>query len=174
MMEKPVWNNARRVNHQNSQRKKHPHSKVNFIPNAFLMKYGLKTLNTARQISSRAAISVNIAKSINTAYTKPTVNSARPTSNVFKRAHSHVRRPFNNYTTKRNSNFIKKVNTVRGYVTTARPNSATVNAIRTNQVNAVKASACWVWRPIKLNSASITLKRHNYIDARGRSKSVMS
>ncbi|GJX31653.1 putative ribonuclease H-like domain-containing protein [Tanacetum coccineum] len=26
-------------------------------------------------------------------------------------------------------------------------------------VNAVKASACWVWRPTKLNSASITLKR---------------
>ncbi|GJZ93054.1 hypothetical protein Tco_0665119 [Tanacetum coccineum] len=38
------------------------------------------------------------------------------------------------------------------------------NAIRTNQVNAVKASACWVWRPIKPNSASITLKRYEYID----------
>ncbi|GJY76932.1 putative ribonuclease H-like domain-containing protein [Tanacetum coccineum] len=38
-------------------------------------------------------------------------------------------------------------------------------------VNAVKASACWVWIPTKLNSASITLKRHNYVDARGRSKS---
>ncbi|GKB81510.1 hypothetical protein Tco_0948405 [Tanacetum coccineum] len=40
--------------------------------------------------------------------------------------------------------------------------------------NDVKASACWVWRPTKLNSASITLKRHNYVDARGRSKSVMA
>ncbi|GJV74240.1 putative ribonuclease H-like domain-containing protein [Tanacetum coccineum] len=50
------------------------------------------------------------------------------------------------------------------------PNSAVVNAMRENQVNAVKASACWVWRPTKLNSASITLKRHNYGDARGRSK----
>ncbi|GJY65744.1 putative ribonuclease H-like domain-containing protein [Tanacetum coccineum] len=47
-------------------------------------------------------------------------------------------------------------------VNTARPNSAVVNAVRENQVNAVKASACWVWRPTKLNSASITLKRHNY------------
>ncbi|GKA49371.1 putative ribonuclease H-like domain-containing protein, partial [Tanacetum coccineum] len=47
-------------------------------------------------------------------------------------------------------------------VNTARPNSAVVNAVRANQVNAVKASACWVWRPTKLNSASITLKRHNY------------
>ncbi|GKC38017.1 putative ribonuclease H-like domain-containing protein [Tanacetum coccineum] len=55
-------------------------------------------------------------------------------------------------------------------VNTARPNSAVVNVVRANQVNVVKASACWVWRPTKLNSASITLKRHNYVDARGRSK----
>ncbi|GKB06864.1 putative ribonuclease H-like domain-containing protein [Tanacetum coccineum] len=53
-----------------------------------------------------------------------------------------------------------------------RPNSAVVNAVRANQVNVVKASACWVWRPTKLNSASITLKRHNYVDARGRSKVI--
>ncbi|GJT25265.1 hypothetical protein Tco_0895202 [Tanacetum coccineum] len=32
------------------------------------------------------------------------------------------------------------------------PNSAVVNAVKANQVNAVKASACWVWRPTKLNS----------------------
>ncbi|GJV27965.1 putative ribonuclease H-like domain-containing protein [Tanacetum coccineum] len=55
-------------------------------------------------------------------------------------------------------------------VNTARPNSAVVNGVRENQVNAVKASACWVWRPTKLNSASITLKKHNYVDAGGRSK----
>ncbi|GKA61877.1 hypothetical protein Tco_0761396 [Tanacetum coccineum] len=42
------------------------------------------------------------------------------------------------------------------------PNSAVVNVVRANQVNAVKASACWVLRPTKLNSASLTLKRHNY------------
>ncbi|GJY67751.1 putative ribonuclease H-like domain-containing protein [Tanacetum coccineum] len=34
----------------------------------------------------------------------------------------------------------------------------------------VKTSACWVWRPTKPNSASINLKKHNYIDARDRSK----
>ncbi|GKA01516.1 hypothetical protein Tco_0674181 [Tanacetum coccineum] len=31
-------------------------------------------------------------------------------------------------------------------VNTARP-KAVVNAVRTNRVNFVKASACWVWRP---------------------------
>ncbi|GKA67875.1 putative reverse transcriptase domain-containing protein [Tanacetum coccineum] len=46
------------------------------------------------------------------------------------------------------------------------PNSAVVNALKSNQVNVVKASACWVWRPTKLNSVSITLKKHNYVDAR--------
>ncbi|GJY25899.1 retrovirus-related pol polyprotein from transposon TNT 1-94 [Tanacetum coccineum] len=45
-------------------------------------------------------------------------------------------------------------------VNTARP-KAVVNAVRTNRVNVVKASACWVWRPVvKPNNASITLKRY--------------
>ncbi|GJX02952.1 putative ribonuclease H-like domain-containing protein [Tanacetum coccineum] len=52
-------------------------------------------------------------------------------------------------------------------------NSAVVNVMRANQVNTIKTSACWVWIPTKLNSASITLKRHNYVDARSISKSVI-
>ncbi|GJX83023.1 putative ribonuclease H-like domain-containing protein [Tanacetum coccineum] len=59
-------------------------------------------------------------------------------------------------------------------VNTARQNSTVVNAVRANQANAIKASACWVWRPTKPDSVSITLKKYNYIDARGRSKSVMA
>ncbi|GJY53581.1 ribonuclease H-like domain-containing protein [Tanacetum coccineum] len=57
---------------------------------------------------------------------------------------------------------IRALNTARP-VNTAHPKTI---------VNAVKASACWVWRPTKLNSASITLKKHNYVDARGRSKVI--
>ncbi|GJV84435.1 putative ribonuclease H-like domain-containing protein [Tanacetum coccineum] len=76
MVEKPVWNNARRVNHQNSQRKSHPHPKRNFVPKAVLMKSSLKTLNTARQNSSRAAVSVNTARPLNTAYPRPTVKAS--------------------------------------------------------------------------------------------------
>nr|GEV04174.1 hypothetical protein [Tanacetum cinerariifolium] len=44
-----------------------------------------------------------------------------------------------------------------GQVNTARP-KAMINAVRTNQVNDVKASTCWVWKPIKPDSASITLR----------------
>ncbi|GJY50172.1 hypothetical protein Tco_0440128 [Tanacetum coccineum] len=121
IVEKPVWNNARRVNHQNSQRRTHPHSKRNFVPKAVLMKSSFKTLNTTSQNSSRAAVSVNTARPINTAYPRPIVNCARPVSNVFKRAHSHVSRPFNKFTTNKHINFNEKVNTVRGNVTTVRP-----------------------------------------------------
>ncbi|GJY56878.1 hypothetical protein Tco_0455993 [Tanacetum coccineum] len=64
----------------------HPHPKRNFVPSAVLMKSGLKTLNTPRQNSSRAAVSVNTARTFNTAYPKPTANCARPASNVFNRS----------------------------------------------------------------------------------------
>ncbi|GJZ95678.1 putative ribonuclease H-like domain-containing protein [Tanacetum coccineum] len=144
MAENPVWNNARRVNHQKSQRLTHPHSKRNFVPRAVLMKSGLKTLNTARQNSLRAT--VNTARPINTAYPRLTMNCARPTSNVFNRAHSHVRRPFNKFTTNKNINFNKKVNTVRGNVTTIGPKPV-VSGNKGHEDNVVKASACWVWRP---------------------------
>ncbi|GJY24802.1 putative ribonuclease H-like domain-containing protein [Tanacetum coccineum] len=85
------------------------------------MKSGLKTLNTARQNSLREAVSVNTARPINTAYPRPTVNCARPASNVFNRAHSHVRRLFNKFTINKNSNLNEKVHTVRRNVTTAGP-----------------------------------------------------
>ncbi|GJU41840.1 putative ribonuclease H-like domain-containing protein [Tanacetum coccineum] len=99
----------------------HPHPKRNFVPKAILMKSSLKTLNTAWQNSSRAAVSVNTARPINTAYPRPTVNCARPTSNIFNRAHSHFRRHFNKFTTNKNSNFNERVNTVRGNITTVGP-----------------------------------------------------
>ncbi|GKB38190.1 hypothetical protein Tco_0883132, partial [Tanacetum coccineum] len=77
----------------------------------------------------------------------------------------------------------KNVNSVRpkAVVNAAKP-KAVVNAVKGNNVNAVKASACWVWKPktkvldhiYKHNSASITLKKFDYVDAQGISKSVMA
>ncbi|GKA85256.1 putative ribonuclease H-like domain-containing protein [Tanacetum coccineum] len=73
----------------------------------------------------------------------------------------------------------KNVNTVRpkAVVNAARP-KVVVNVVKGNNVNAVKASAYWVWKlktkvldhVSKHNSASITLKKFDYIDAQGRSK----
>nr|GEX93330.1 reverse transcriptase domain-containing protein [Tanacetum cinerariifolium] len=53
------------------------------------------------------------------------------------------------------------------HVNTARP-KAVIN--RRNWVNDVKASACWVWKPVKSNSASIILKKYDYVHVRGRSR----
>ncbi|GKG42788.1 hypothetical protein Tco_0477086, partial [Tanacetum coccineum] len=65
--------------------------------------------------------------------------------------------------------------------TTVRPKEV-VSAIKGNEANAVKALACWIWRPkpkvldhvSRHNGASMDLKRFDYIDAQGRSKSVMA
>ncbi|GJU94294.1 hypothetical protein Tco_1319050 [Tanacetum coccineum] len=77
----------------------------------------------------------------------PTVNNAGPMKNVINNAYSTARRPFNKITAANNSNFTKKVNTVKGTrVNTARP-KAVLSAVKGNKGNVVKASACWVWRP---------------------------
>ncbi|GJY15619.1 putative ribonuclease H-like domain-containing protein [Tanacetum coccineum] len=88
-----------------------------------------------------------------------------------------------NKTNRKTAKQDKKFNTARPkeVVNAARPN-AVVNAVKGNNVNAVKSSACWVWKPktkvlnhvSKHNSASITLKKFDYVDVQGRSKSVMA
>ncbi|GJV40873.1 hypothetical protein Tco_1419313 [Tanacetum coccineum] len=123
------------------------------VPKAELMRSGLVSLTTARP--------VNIAQP------RTIMNSARPMANVFNKAHSTIRRPFNNKTLTKNSNFNQKVNTDRPKLV--------LNAVKGNHVNVVKALACWVWKlKIKVidhvskhNSASITLKKFDYIDAQG-------
>ncbi|GJR66197.1 putative ribonuclease H-like domain-containing protein [Tanacetum coccineum] len=109
----------------------HPSPKRNMVPKAVLMRSGLVSLTTARP--------VNIAQP------KSTVNSARPMTNVFNKAHSTIRRPINNKTATKNSNFNQGVNTVKDKnVNAARP-KAVVNTAKPKAVlNVVKASACWV------------------------------
>ncbi|GJY20518.1 putative ribonuclease H-like domain-containing protein [Tanacetum coccineum] len=155
------------VNYNYTTNRTHPNAQRNMVPRAVLMKTGLKSFNTAR--------------TVNTAHPKSIVFSAKPMSRFSKSAQSTVKRPYQSKTVLTNKIFSQKVNTAKvkvntvrpKAVNTARPNSEVVNTIRDNQANAVKASACWVWRPTKLDSASTTLKKQNYIDAQGRSKSLM-
>ncbi|GKF00698.1 hypothetical protein Tco_0027621 [Tanacetum coccineum] len=110
------------------------------VPKAVLMKSGLVSLNTARQV--------------NTAHPKITMNSAIPMTNLSKLAHSTVKWPIHKNTTFKNSNFNQRVNTVKDkeVVNTARPKEvvnaarpkAVVNAVKGNNVNVVKASSCWI------------------------------
>ncbi|GJZ85616.1 hypothetical protein Tco_0650955, partial [Tanacetum coccineum] len=106
------------------------------------MKFGLVSVNTARQV--------------NAVHTKTIVNAARQMSYLSKTKHSTVKRPIHKNTTFKNSNFNQRVNTVKDKnVNTVRPKAvvnaarpkAVVNAVKGNNVNAVKASACWVWKP---------------------------
>ncbi|GKB71615.1 ribonuclease H-like domain-containing protein [Tanacetum coccineum] len=136
-------NNYIMVNYNYSAKKTHPSAHRNMVPRAVLMKTGLKSLNTASP--------VNTARPVNTAHPKTTVYSARPMSHFSKSAQSTEKRPYQIRTTLTNKNFSQKVNTAKGKFYTARPkavntarsNSTVVNAVRANQVNAVKASAYW-------------------------------
>nr|GFA77192.1 hypothetical protein [Tanacetum cinerariifolium] len=74
-MEKPVWNNARRVNHQHSTRMTHLNPKRNIVPRTVLTKSGLILLNTAQ--------------------TKRTVNGARTMPYFSKTTYSSVKRHIN-------------------------------------------------------------------------------
>ncbi|GJS24144.1 hypothetical protein Tco_0452776 [Tanacetum coccineum] len=70
----------------------------------------------------------------------------------------------------KNSIINTNVNTVSVKHTTAK-NRAVVS--KGKRDNTVKASVCWVWKA-KNSSASTTFNKFSYIDARGRSKSIMA
>ncbi|GJU94626.1 hypothetical protein Tco_1319382 [Tanacetum coccineum] len=159
-MVKPVWNNSKRVNHQNFGRFSHPNPKSNIVPQALLTKSGLVSLNTA--------------KSVRTAQPRTRMNDVMQKPYSIYKAYSSVKRSFNKKTVNNNRYFNKRVNTLKG---------TRVNTVRTNaEVNTVKASASWVWKPkhedidhvSKSNSASKTLTRYDYVDALGRFKSVLA
>nr|GEU40597.1 retrovirus-related Pol polyprotein from transposon TNT 1-94 [Tanacetum cinerariifolium] len=75
---KPVWNYNRRVNHKNFAKNTHPFPKRNIVPRAVLMKSGIKSVNAARQKISKAAVTVNTARPVNTAHPKTTMNATKP------------------------------------------------------------------------------------------------
>ncbi|GKE73024.1 hypothetical protein Tco_1535065, partial [Tanacetum coccineum] len=110
-------------------------------------KSGQVPVNAAKQSSPRAATSISIARLVNTAALKTKVNDALPTTYSYFKAHSLVRRPFNQKPAAKTNNFNKKINTARvNNVTTVEP-KAVVSAAVGNGENDVKSSSCWIWRP---------------------------
>nr|GEU63828.1 putative ribonuclease H-like domain-containing protein [Tanacetum cinerariifolium] len=99
MVQIHVWNNAMRMNHQNSARMTHPHSNRNVVSTTVLTRSRLVPLNTAKPIS--------------TVVPQSTVKSLRPVKHVVNKAHSHIRRPINHKLATKNSNFNHKVTTVK-------------------------------------------------------------
>ncbi|GKF32352.1 hypothetical protein Tco_0102150 [Tanacetum coccineum] len=90
------------------------------VSRAVLMKSGLVSVNTARQFDA--------------AYSKTTMNAARPKLHFSKITHSIVKRPIHKKTAFKNSNFNQRVNTIKDKnVNVARP-KAVVNVARPKAV----------------------------------------
>ncbi|GJY23101.1 putative ribonuclease H-like domain-containing protein [Tanacetum coccineum] len=131
---RPVWNNDQRVNHQNKLT--YPYSKRNFVPTTVAIKSGQVPVDAAKQSSPRAATSISTARTVNTATHKPKVNDALPTTYSYFKAHSLVRRAFNQKLAAKTNDFNEKVNTVRfNNVTTAGP-KVVVSTAKRNKDNA--------------------------------------
>nr|GFA60053.1 ribonuclease H-like domain, reverse transcriptase, RNA-dependent DNA polymerase [Tanacetum cinerariifolium] len=158
---KPVWNNSQRVNHKN-----HSNDKRNHVP--------------------QEALTVNATRPFHVVHPKRTMNAVNQELYFSKQPHSFVQRSNQKLTALKNSYankkfktvWVKKVNTVKPTsAVNAAKAKAKHKAIKGKRGNAVKASACWVWKPkhkvldhvSRHNSASITLKNFDYVDARGRS-----
>ncbi|GKA53948.1 ribonuclease H-like domain-containing protein [Tanacetum coccineum] len=105
----------------------HVDYKKNIVPRAVLMKSGLVSVNTVRQV--------------NVAHTKTTVNAARPMPYLFKIAHLTVKWPIHKNTSFKNSNFNQRFDTVKDKNSnTVRPKEV-VNVARPKAiVNAVKGN----------------------------------
>ncbi|GJX20595.1 ribonuclease H-like domain-containing protein [Tanacetum coccineum] len=138
---RPVWNNAHRVNHQNfSNNLTHPHPRRNFVPSAVMTNSGKVPVNTAKQSFPRAAISTSTTRYVNTAASRPTVNVAKPSSNVFHKSHSPVKRTSYQRTSPKNSDLKEKVNTVKVNNVTTAGTKAVVSAVQGHKAHAIKAS----------------------------------
>ncbi|GJU38760.1 ribonuclease H-like domain-containing protein, partial [Tanacetum coccineum] len=163
---RPVWNNALRTNHQNFS-----NSRRNFAPTTVLTKSGIVPISTARQRSSKAAAPLSAARPINTAAPKLYVNAAKTKPNIFQKAHSLSKRPFNQQIALNNRSLNNKINSAKiNSVNTAKGKRVT-SVVGKQEISAVKSSTCWVWRPkrnivdhISRNSGSYICKPFDYDD----------
>ncbi|GJT31888.1 hypothetical protein Tco_0922307 [Tanacetum coccineum] len=145
-----------------------PNVYKHMVPKAVLMKTGLKTLNNARHVNtvrsvntvrpSSTTMSLNTVRPSYTAHPKSTVHYARPRTHFQNQAQSTVNKPFYKKTTLTKRSYNQNVNTVR----------QNVNTIRARGFNVVKPSACWVWKLIKPNDASLVFNKYNLLDIRKR------
>ncbi|GJS67356.1 hypothetical protein Tco_0681920 [Tanacetum coccineum] len=138
-----------------------PNVHKHMVPRAVLMKTGLKTVNTARPINTvrfvntgrpfSTARSFNTVRPSYTAHPKSTVHCARPRTYFQNQAQSTVHKPFYKRTTLTKRFYNQNVNTSR----------QNVNTVREKGFNDVNPSACWVWKPIKPNGASLSNSQLN-------------
>ncbi|GJU61655.1 ribonuclease H-like domain-containing protein [Tanacetum coccineum] len=103
---------------------------------------GIVPISTARQRCSKAAAPLSAARPINTTTPKLFVNATKTKPNIFQKAHSLSRRPFNQQTALNNRSLNNKINTAKiNSINTAKGKRVT-NAVGKQGINVVKSSAC--------------------------------
>ncbi|GJR45529.1 hypothetical protein Tco_1313632 [Tanacetum coccineum] len=91
---------------------------LNFVPTVVVTKLGQVPVNIAKKSSSRAAASISTTRPVNTVAPKSKVNDASPIKYSYFKAHSPIRRDFN-------QKLAAKTNNLNGKVKTARVNNVT-------------------------------------------------
>nr|GEY07904.1 hypothetical protein [Tanacetum cinerariifolium] len=135
----------------------------------------------AHKIVTPIAVLLNTGK---TPISRPNINVAQPKMTSFATiAHSNVKIPFQRRSAVKTqprvlrvSNVTKNFSTVDSKFSTAK---STFTADLRNKGKAVKALACWIWRPKQntteqgpnCNGISVTFKKYQYINTQGRLKS---
>ncbi|GJV34898.1 hypothetical protein Tco_1407375 [Tanacetum coccineum] len=93
-------------------------AKINYVKSTEQVKSPRKTsvdkIGKTHLVLEGTRETVNTTRPVNTVQSRTTVNNAGPMKNVINNAYSTAKRPFNKITTANNSNFTKKVNTVKG------------------------------------------------------------
>ncbi|GKA55166.1 hypothetical protein Tco_0754115 [Tanacetum coccineum] len=190
---KPVWDNAKRVNHQKiSNKLKYPQARRTFVPSGVLTRTGL--VNPVRPNGKRAVHTVSTARPISTA--RP-VSTARPFAPKIAQTGSAIRpiyprmdnvRPRASYSPIKMSYYTRlasrpkdlkqdvKTSGVKNMTTAG--TRAVVNTGKGKMDNDLKKSR-WVWRPKgnymdheSKEKGSFILKKFEYVDSKGISKSV--
>ncbi|GKA84800.1 hypothetical protein Tco_0806454 [Tanacetum coccineum] len=129
----------------------------------------VKSPSTHKSMTPRAVLLKSGSKPI--VVNKPKMNVAQPTMTSFKTAHSNVKRAFERKTAAKNQIWVPKVltgrtkiPTVGSNVPTAKPTGA---ANLGNKGKAVKASACWIWKPKENTSGQGSNFNGGNIDDKG-------
>ncbi|GJX18809.1 hypothetical protein Tco_0221486 [Tanacetum coccineum] len=132
---------------------------------AVATKSGLVPVNAAKQSSPRAVASISTARHVNIVALKQKVNATSPTKYSYFKAHSPLRRPFNQKSAAKANNFNKKVYTAKvNNVTTAGP-EVVVSTAKGKRENDIKSSACWIWRPTRKGNPQYALRDQGIFDS---------
>ncbi|GKB83071.1 hypothetical protein Tco_0949966 [Tanacetum coccineum] len=197
-VDKPVWDNTKRVNHQKFS--KNPYLRKTFVPTRVLTRTGLIT--PVKQNEKRAVHKVSTTRPVSTARLVSTarhVSIVRPFAPKIAQTSGAIRpiyprmdnvRPRGSYSPIKRSYYTKPafrpkdlkqdVKTFGVQNMTTAGTRAVVNTGKGKMDTDLKKSR-WVWRPkgnyldhVSKDSGSFMLKKVEYVDPKGISKSVMA